>query len=148
MSLTATYQTALRRIGVLVVMSAGATLAGLGAVGNAAADTFDPAAPFTPDQPRYSLQMPWDARFPTGPDRGDTVTLNPQPLPPGPDLGDSVTLNPQSLPPGPDRGDSVSLNPQPLPPGPDRSVRVGLNPQPLPPGPDLRLPFLRLLPRF
>ena len=119
--------TALRRFGALVVMGVGATLVGLGASGNAAADTFDPAVPFMPSVPRYSLQMPWDAPLPSAPDRGDTVTLNPQPLPPGPDLGDSV-----------------ALNPQPLPPGPDRGRRISLNPQPLPPGPDLRLPFLRL----
>jgi hypothetical protein len=136
----------LKRLGALVIMGVGATLVGLGASGNAAADVYDiPPVP-APEpvleesdsilvdgdswSPPPLPDLPWDA-----------------PLPPpagGFRIGQDTSLNPQPLPPRPDFGDSVTLNPQPLPPGPERGRRVGLNPQPLPPGPDLRLPFLKL----
>ncbi|KKB12575.1 hypothetical protein VE25_06535 [Devosia geojensis] len=46
--------------------------------------------------------------------------------------GETVSLNPQPLPPGIEK---QGLNPQPLPPGfTNPWVRQGLNPQPLPPG--------------
>jgi len=133
MTITANHTTAARRIGVLVFMGVAAALVGLGASLNAAAIPPPPGPflPVVPDNPRGpSIVNPvirdWD---------------NPPP-PAGPDLGDSVSLNPQPLPPGPERGRRVSLNPQPLPPGPDRGSHVGLNPQPLPPGPDRWLDFL------
>jgi hypothetical protein len=127
--------TVLRRSGVLIVTGVAAALVGLGMSGTATASPFDPTSPFVSDDALDSKTVDHAQR--------DSEDPLPPPLlwdptvPSGPDLGDSVTLNRQPLPPGPDRGDSVTLNPQPLPPGPDRGVRIGLNPQPLPPGPDL-----------
>jgi hypothetical protein len=119
MAITANHMTAACRIGVLVFMGVAAALVGLGASGNAAAIP-SPPGPFVrviPDNPRGPSMVnpvirdwgippappvPWDAPPPPGPDLGDTVSLNPQPLPPGPDRGRRVGLNPQPLPPGPD----------------------------------------------
>jgi hypothetical protein len=147
MTITVNHTTAVRRIGVLAFMGVATVLVGLGGSGNAAAapPPFEPPLPGYQDNPRGPSTV--------DPVVGDWVIPPSPPVPwnaappPGPDLGDSVRLNPQPLPPGPDRGIRVSLNPQPLPPGPDRGFRVGLNPQPLPPGPDLWLDSL-ILPGF
>ena len=109
----------LKRWSALALMGVGATLAGLGAAGAAAACTPDfPVPPPSPADAGYGHSAP---------------------TPPVPDL--PFVAGP---PAGFRLGEDVSLNPQPLPPGPERGRRVSLNPQPLPPGPDWELPSLQL----